>query len=187
MHTLFTRVFGLVQVLVLALGIGWAQAGEAEDQAALDRLFAQLRVASDAAAAHAIDQQIWMLWTSPSDPTLAGRMREVLAARGIGDLTGGIRLLDELVTDYPDYAEAWNQRATLYYMVGRYDDSIADCARVLALEPRHFGALSGRSLMYLQQGRRDLALKDMATAVAIHPYLSERQLFPELGEPATRI
>ncbi len=181
------KVLPLIAGLLWLLLAGLVHAGDAEDRMALDRLFAQLRVAPDAATAHAIDQEIWALWTAPSDPTLAGRMGEVLAARGIGDLTGGIRLLDELVVDYPDYAEAWNQRATLYYMLGRYDDSIEDCARVLALEPRHFGALSGRSLMYLQMGKRDLALKDMTTAVSIHPFLVERQFFPELGEPATRI
>ena len=59
---------------------------------------------------------------------------------------------------------------------------------MLELEPRHFGALSGRALIYLQQGKRALAIKDMAAAVAVHPFLSERQLFPELDRPpATQI
>ena len=88
------------------------------------------------------------------------------------------------MVDYPDYAEGWNQRATIQYMMGNLDLSIADCAKVLELEPRHFGALSGRSLMYLQQGKRALALKDMAAAIAVHPFLNERQLFPELDRPA---
>ena len=89
--------------------------------------------------------------------------------------------------DYPDYAEGWNQRATLYYMMGDFERSIADCAKVLALEPRHFGALSGRALMYLQLGKRALALRDMAAALAIHPFLSEALLFPELSRPMTHV
>jgi tetratricopeptide (TPR) repeat protein len=175
-----------VGTLLLALALP-AVAGEAEDKAALDRLFAQLRVAPDAATAHEIDQQIWALWTTPSDPVLAGRIGEALVARNLGDIDGAIRLLDRLVVDYPDYAEGWNQRATLYYVMGDFERSIADCGKVLALEPRHFGALSGRALMYLQQGKRALALKDMAAAVAVHPFLNERALFPELGEPMTQI
>jgi tetratricopeptide (TPR) repeat protein len=171
-------------LLVLAVP---AFAGEAEDKVALDRLFLQLRNAPDAASAEAIDQQIWDLWMTPADPVLKKRMDEVLLLRSMGDIAGAVTLLDTLVIDYPGYAEGWNQRATMYYVMGDFDRSIADCARVLALEPRHFGALSGRALMYLQLGQRELALRDMTSAVAIHPYLNERQLFPELGVPATRI
>jgi len=177
----------LVMGLVLLFAIPHAFADEAADRAAIDQLFAQLRVAPNAQAAKALDAQIWTYWTTPSDPILAGRMREVLTARGMGDATGALRLLDKLVADYPDYAEAWNQRATIYYTLGDFDASIADCGKVLAIEPRHFGALSGRALMYLQLGKRALALKDMAAALAVHPFLSERRLFPELGEPMTQI
>ncbi|WP_084646524.1 tetratricopeptide repeat protein [Devosia insulae] len=173
--------------LMLLLASGVAFADDAADRAAIDKLFAQLRVAPDAETAQAIDAQIWTYWTTPSDPILAGRMREVLTARGMGDAAGALRLLDKLIADYPDYAEGWNQRATIYYMLGEFDASIADCEKVLAIEPRHFGALSGRALMYLQLGKRALALKDMAAALAVHPFLSERRLFPELGEPMTQI
>lgn len=173
--------------LLLLFAASGAFADDAADRAAIDRLFAQLRVAPDAATAQAIDAQIWTYWTTPSDPILAGRMREALTARSMGDATGAIRLLDKLIADYPDYAEAWNQRATIYYTLGNFDASIADCEKVLAIEPRHFGALSGRALMYLQLGKRALALKDMAAALAVHPFLNERRLFPELGEPMTQI
>jgi tetratricopeptide (TPR) repeat protein len=186
------RPTGLLWVAHLLLAalfafVSPASAGEAEDRATLDRLFAQLKVAPDAATAQDIDQEIWTLWMNPSDPVLAGRIGEALAARSMGDAEGAIRLLNKLVVDYPDYAEGWNQRATMYYLVGDFPSSIADCKKVLALEPRHFGALSGRALMYLQLGQRELALKDMQAAVAIHPFLNERELFPELGEPATHI
>jgi tetratricopeptide (TPR) repeat protein len=164
-----------------------ALADDVADRTALDKLFAQLRVAPDAETAHEIDQQIWIHWTIPSDPILAGRMREALVARNTGNIAAAVGLLDKLIDDYPDYAEAWNQRATMYYLMGDFERSIADCEKVLALEPRHFGALSGRSLMYLQMGKRALALKDMAAALEIHPFLNERQLFPELQQDVTRI
>lgn len=172
---------------MLLFAASGAFADDAADRAAIDKLFAELRVAPDAATAQAIDAQIWTYWTTPSDPILAGRMHEVLTARGMGDAAGALRLLDKLIADYPDYAEAWNQRATIYYTLGDFDASIADCEKVLAIEPRHFGALSGRALMYLQLGKRALALKDMAAALAVHPFLNERRLFPELGEPMTQI
>lgn len=178
-------VFGLALMVLLSSAPAHAQ--EFVDRAALDKLFVQLRAASDATTAHRIDQQIWLLWTTPSDPVLASRMNEVLTARRMGDPVEAIALLDRLVEDYPGYAEGWNQRATMYYLVGDFEASLADCAKVLELEPRHFGALSGRALMYLQQGKRALALKDMAAALEIHPFLNERELFPELQQNITRI
>lgn len=168
---------------MLALSLP-AAAGDPQTDALLDTLFAQLRAAPDAVAAQQIDQAIWSVWTNPTDPALNERMRAVLQSRSAGDLEQTLRLLDTLVADYPDYAEAWNQRATIHYMVGNLDLSLDDCARVLELEPRHFGALSGRALIYLQLDRRALALKDMSAALAVHPFLSERQFFPELDRPA---
>src|SRR5262249_25056531 len=87
-------------------------AGDAKADAALDTLFAQLRIAPNAETAQKIDQEIWAVWTTPSDPELARRMREVLVARGTGNLAAALRLLDGMVADFPDYAEGWNQRAT---------------------------------------------------------------------------
>ena len=185
--------FGIALRLILGLALLAvlspipASAQEFVDREALDRLFDELRIAPDAAVAHRIDQQIWFHWTTPSDPLLAGRMNEALAARSMGDPLEAILLLNRLIEDYPDYAEGWNQRATMYYAIGNFEASIADCAKVLELEPRHFGALSGRALMYLQQGRRALAIKDMAAALEIHPFLNERRLFPELQQDVTRI
>jgi tetratricopeptide (TPR) repeat protein len=173
--------------LLLALFLAFpAPADEATDKAALDALFTQLASAPDAETANAVSNQIWSIWTTPSDPVLAARMRDVMEARALLDLQSGIALLDQLVIDYPDYAEGWNQRATLRYMIGDFEASIADCDKVLELEPRHYGALSGRALMYLQMGKRSLALRDMQAALALHPFLSERQLFPELQQEITR-
>ena len=173
--------------LALLVSLGPAGADEATDKAALDALFAELRLAPDAQTARSIDRKIWIYWTVPADPLLAGRMGEILTARRMADFPGAILLLDRLLEDYPTYAEAWNQRATLHYLIGDFDSSLADLEKVLEFEPRHFGALSGRALIYLQQDKRALALRDMAAALELHPFLPERGLFPELLEDVTRI
>lgn len=177
----------LLAAALLSLSLP-AHAEDPRAAAVLDQLFAALRTAEDPMTARELDQAIWAVWTNPSDPVLHERMRAVLYARGTGNIAEALRLLDTLVVDYPDYAEGWNQRATIHYMMGNLELSLVDCARVLELEPRHFGALSGRALIYLSQGKRALALKDMSAALAVHPFLSEKQLFPELDRPpATQV
>jgi tetratricopeptide (TPR) repeat protein len=177
----------LVGLLVLALAVAPALADEAADKADLDHLFAQLTTAPDADAARVIEQRIWHHWLVPSDEKLASRMADVLTLHGAGELPTALVLLDKLVADYPTYAEAWNQKATIEYELHAFDASLASIQKVLQFEPRHFGALSGRVLIYLQQGKRDLALGSMIAALAIDPWLSERDLFPELVTGITRI
>jgi tetratricopeptide (TPR) repeat protein len=162
-------------------------AAEYADSAALDELFAQLRVAHDANEANDITHQIWQYWLTPDVADLATRMQTVGTAQTVGDLPAALIILTGVTRDYPDYAEGWNQRATLYYMLGNFDASLADIEKVLALEPRHFGALSGRVMIYLKQGKRAEALKDMVAALAIDPYLSEKELFPELAQNVTHV
>jgi tetratricopeptide (TPR) repeat protein len=168
--------------LAFAVFIPPATAQSESDASTLDQLFAQLRAAPNDAAAQTITNQIWVHWTTPSDPELAARMQEVLRLRRQSDLAGVIALLDRLVVEHPDYAEVWNQRATVHYQLRNYEQSLADIAKVLEFEPRHFGALVGRAVIYKNQGKNELALQDMIAALAIHPFLVERALFPELDD-----
>jgi tetratricopeptide (TPR) repeat protein len=182
----FAAVF--LTVLLALMPTAPARAAALVDNAALDRLFAQLRAAPDANTAYGIDQQIWVLWTTPNDADLARRMQQVLAARRAMDFRGALALLDRITADYPTYAEGWNQRATLHYLTNDLDQSLADIDKALQYEPRHFGALSGRALIHLARNERALALADRRAGLAIHPFLAERQLFPELSnEEVTRI
>lgn len=153
----------------------------------LDRLFAELKAAPDSEAAQIISGEIWSTWLHPDDPDLNALMQRVILMRGIGQNSASLELLDEIIRDHPDYAEAWNQRATLHYLNSDFDASLADIAQTLVLEPRHFGALSGRVLIHLARGEREEALRDMTAALAIHPFLSERALFPELGQETVNI
>lgn len=166
--------------LPMAFAAAPAMAQTERETAALDALFAQLRVARDEASARTITDQIWIYWTTPAEPALASQMQQVMLLRQQADFVGVLALLDEIIAKHPDYAEAWNQRATIHYLLRNYQRSMADISKVLEFEPRHFGALVGRAVMYENLGQHELALADMVTALAIHPFLAERALFPEL-------
>jgi len=154
--------------------------------AALEELFAQLRSAPDEAYARATADRIWTIWTQPDDPILAARMAEIMTGGGLAGPLARLPQINALILDYPDDAEGGNLRATANFMRGAYEASLADVAETLKREPRHFGALAGRALILQRQGRHDEALEAIKRALDIHPFLSERGLFPELGPPPIR-
>jgi len=176
-----TTIRALLVALLVAAPLP-AFAANYADPDLLDALFARLKITKSATEAATITDQIWQLWLNPNVPALADEMTKAALASGGGDLKGSKSILDDVVKSYPDYAEGWNQRATIEFEMNDFPDSLADIDKVLALEPRHFGALSGRVLIEMQEGRRSDALKDMINALAIHPFLSEKQLFRELQQ-----
>jgi tetratricopeptide (TPR) repeat protein len=186
MRFMVGMIRALAVLLVLAAPLP-ARAADYVDHAALDELFTELKTAHDAGAANDIVVQIWGIWFHPDVPDLAERMSLASLAMSNEDSVSALRMLNGIVRDYPDYSEGWNQRATLHYLMGDYDASLADIDKVLALEPRHFGALSGRVMIYLKQGKRAEALKDMIAALAIDPFLDGKQNFPELSQNTTNV
>lgn len=137
----------------------------------LDGLFARLHATKDVAEARALEQLIWSIWTESGDAKVDAEMQTGLVLMQQGDGPGALEVFERMVVAAPGFAEAWNKRATLYYFLGRYEDSIGDVQRTLALEPRHFGALSGLGLIYLETGRPALAIEWMEKALSANPHL----------------
>jgi len=137
----------------------------------LDTLFGALKVAPDQTSAKAIEDRIWAIWLASGSDTCTLLMSRVKAATDDKAYELAIKLLDAVVALKPDYVEAWNQRATIYYLNGDYARSIADIGQVLAREPRHFGALSGLGMMLQELGDDKDALDAYRRALAIDPHL----------------
>ncbi|HEY9807607.1 MAG TPA: tetratricopeptide repeat protein, partial [Candidatus Obscuribacterales bacterium] len=86
-------------------------------------------------------------------------------------------VLTQLTQDLPDFAEAWNRRAVLYYIQGKYRKSLADCQQVVQLNPIHFGALHGIGLCHVALGEYREAIPAFRHALEIQPYSVENQRF----------
>lgn len=157
----------LLAVCLLAAGA----AGATQDDPRLPGLLDRLAAAQDLAAARQLEGEIWELWTATDDATAAALMAEgqrQLAARA---WPSALQSFEQLIKLKPDFAEAWNKRATVYYLMGDYRASVLDIQRTLALEPRHFGALSGLGLIFMATEQPAAALRAFEAALAIHPYL----------------
>jgi tetratricopeptide (TPR) repeat protein len=137
----------------------------------LDFLFEALKIAPDEASAKHIEDRIWALWIGSQSDTANLLMTRVKTAVEAEDLDLAVRLLDSIVEIKPDYAEAWNRRATIYFQKKDYGRALADLRQVLAREPRHFGALSGLGIIMQEFGEEKLALEAFRRALAVNPHL----------------
>jgi tetratricopeptide (TPR) repeat protein len=148
----------------------------------LDRLFAALKVAPDDESAKYVENRIWALWIATDSDTTTLLMSRVKSAVDAKDLDLGIKLLTAIINIKPDYIEAWNRRATLYYQKKDFDDSLVDIHEVLKREPRHFGALSGLGMIMQEIGDDKHALEAFRRALAVHPHLEH---IPDLVKQLT--
>ena len=166
------RLPALIATLWLVVaGVGSGPARADQQDARLGPLFARLQTTSSATEAQAIEQEIWAIWGECEDAEANALMREGVVAMAQGQYPVALERFNHLVEQAPDCAEAWNKRATLYYLMGNYQASVLDIRRTLELEPRHFGALSGLGLIYDAIDDPAAALRSFEAAVAINPHL----------------
>ena len=136
---------------------------------ALPDLFGQLRSAENPQQAVMIETEIWKRWYERDETDGGAGMKTAIDAMNSGRYTIALTVLDELVENEPDFAEAWNRRATVHYLLGNYEKSLEDIEQTLLLEPRHFGALSGVGLIMLQVGENEKAMHAFEKVLEISP------------------
>src|SRR3546814_19904815 len=105
------------------------------------------------------------------DGAFNGLMRDGVAALSRRDYSHALAKFDQMVVIAPGFAEGWNKRATVHYLLGNYGESLADIAETLALDPRHFGARSGGGLVYLRLEDTQRELDAVEPALALPPPL----------------
>ena len=146
-----------------------------EDEAALrrarlDALFARL-ARNDSPDWLSVQNEIWAQWSQSGSPAMDLLLRRAENAMENGQFELALRFLDDLVRLAPDFAEGWNKRATVYFLLEEYGRSVADIARTLALEQRHFGALSGLGMILERLGDKKGAMRAYRRGLEVHPNL----------------
>jgi tetratricopeptide (TPR) repeat protein len=163
---ILNRIVAALLPLFLTCAAAWA-----EDIAKLDGLFDRLKTADEAEAGR-IETEIWIEWSKSGSPALDLLLQRGRDAMDLGDLPQAIDHFSAVIDHDPNFAEAWNARATAYYMAGEFGPSVADIATVLTLNPRHFGALSGLAMILEETGKPERALEAYRAAIAIHPHMA---------------
>lgn len=171
-----------ISLLLLPLflaGFLFAQASADQNDKRLDDLFRQLQESRDPAESNIIEARIWEIWTDSGNLEINALMSQGIQAMSVSDLDKALRLFDRIVELAPDFAEGWNKRATVYYLRDELDASVRDVQRTLALESRHFGAISGMGLIFIEVGDDVGALRAFEDVLTLYPQSRSAQFHIE--------
>ena len=167
----------ILSIIILFLSTTTLSANERDTQ--LDKLFTELKK-NISSSSPEIAQQIWTLWsTHPTDEKLTSILDE--GSRLVQDqkLIRAIDIFTDAIEMDPTWAEAWNKRATVFYMVGEFQKSQDDIDKVLELENRHFGALAGQGMVNIKLKNYDKAKRSYQKAQEIYPAMKSSKVMIE--------
>ena len=145
----------------------------------LNKLFNELKI-NNADLVYGTEQKIWEIWsTHPTDQFLTTRLAEGSKLVRNKQLVNAVDIFTEVIEKDPTWAEAWNKRATVLYMLGDYQRSQNDIDKVLKLEDRHFGALAGQGLVNIKLENYEKAIKSYEKAQEIYPAMKSPKIMIE--------
>lgn len=159
------RLYGLLWLIVASFA-----ASAAQDDGRLDDLFQTLLTTEDPQQARRAERQIWQIWTDSGLEDINALMTKGVDAMNRRQFDSALDAFDEIVRLAPGFAEGWNKRATVYFLRDELTESVEDIRRTLALEPRHFGAISGMGLIFLERGDETAALRAFESVLQINPH-----------------
>ena len=157
-------------MLMIAVVPAGAETGR---KSTLDKLFAALHSGPEQEEANQLTTLIWVVWNHAEDPEVEKLLKEGQSAMERLDFEAALENFNSVIEREPDFAEGWNKRATLYYVMGQYRASMKDIDEVLDREPRHFGALAGLGMNLEALGQDRRALNAWRRALKVNPYLQD--------------
>lgn len=149
-----------------------AEVGADQTDPRLRELFSKLKGTDSLLEARAVEQDIWSIWLTSANDNINRMMDQGVAAMNRLDFITALKEFTGIIDMAPEFAEGWNKRATVLYLMGEYAGSKADVDKVLALEPRHFGALAGLGLINAALEQEEDAIAAFERVLEIHPHMT---------------
>ena len=168
LYSVTVRIFSALFITFLLISPATPMADQTDPR--LDALFTRLQTTDDTDDAAVATNLIWAIWHQSDDDRINELMRRGLVQMSARDYPSAVETFSEMIDRKPDFAEAWNKRATVYYLMGDYRASVKDIDKTMELEPRHFGALSGLGLIMVAMGNDEAAISAFEATLAVHPF-----------------
>jgi tetratricopeptide (TPR) repeat protein len=147
----------------------------------LDKLFNELIKTNNSNNAKQIEKEIWSVWSKhPNNNGLTDKMEFGTELMQFGDYNYALRVFDNIIIKDPQWSEAWNKRATVYFLMNEFKNSLDDIDKVLSIEPRHFGALSGQARIFIKLQKYEKAIKSIERALEFYPLFKSQELIPQI-------
>ena len=147
----------------------------------LNNLFNQLKKVNNSKRAALLEEKIWSIWNEhPTNNRLTERLEFGTELMQYGDYNYALRVFDNIVITDPKWSEAWNKRATVYFLMSQFTNSLNDIDKVLNIEPRHFGALSGQARIFIKLQEYEKAIQSIKRTLKFYPSFKSREMIPEI-------
>ena len=147
----------------------------------LNNLFTQLEKVNNSKSAALLEEKIWSIWNEhPTNNRLTERLEFGTELMQYGDYSYALRVFNNIIVTDPKWSEAWNKRATVYFLMSQFTDSLNDIDKVLVIEPRHFGALSGQARIFIKLQKYEKAIKSIEEALKFYPSFRSGEMIPEI-------
>ena len=162
----------IFKILIVSISLLFANKIALADQndPRLNNLFKKLNETEDQDEIRDLISDIWNIWYEVDDPKVIEYFEKGIQAMNLRNYPLAIRFFNNLIEEDPNFAEGWNKRATVHFMMGNFDQSMQDIIKTLELEPRHFGALDGMGLIFIHQGQFQQAIDVYDKMLEIFPF-----------------
>jgi tetratricopeptide (TPR) repeat protein len=172
--------FNKIFLVIVYIGIFFSSA-QSSQKDILNNLFHQLGIVNNSKTAALLEGKIWSIWNEhPTNNRLTEKLEFGTELMQYGDYNYALRVFDNIIVTDPKWSEAWNKRATVYFLMSQFTNSLDDIDKVLNIEPRHFGALSGQARIFIKLQKYEKAIESIEKALRFYPSFKSGEMIPEI-------
>tara|TARA_B100000787_G_scaffold104546_1_gene77405 strand:- start:1138 stop:1686 length:549 start_codon:yes stop_codon:yes gene_type:complete len=171
----------IYKFFILFLFLSFFSSAQSSQKNILNNLFNQLREANNLKSAKLLEEKIWSVWNEhPTKSKLTDKLELGTELMQYGSYDYALQVFNNIINSDPEWSEAWNKRATVFFLMNRHKESLSDIEKVLDIESRHFGALSGQARIFIRLQEYERAILSIKKALIFYPSFKSGELIPEI-------